>query len=232
MSTAQSLVSFHATSGTFDATYSKFVNPQWAHLLDVLSMNVRYVRCQGVELTTDAGRLILDFLSGYCVHNIGHNHPHVIDALKKELTIEGPVMLQSHVSECAGLLAERLVARAGGRLRKVFFPSTGSEGVEAAIKFSRAHTHRDGLLYMEGSFHGLSCGALSLMGNPYWREGFGPLLADAQQVDFDQVHVGCRQFLLLTAIGRSPGGVDLVGQAQNFDSGDNPISRAGVDDLQ
>src|SRR5437762_3733426 len=99
-------------------------------------MNVRYERCVGVELLTGDGRRILDFLSGYCVHNTGHNHPRIIEALKDELDARGPAMLQSHVPELAGELAERLCSLAGGRLRRVFFCSSGSEGVEAAIKFA------------------------------------------------------------------------------------------------
>ena len=67
-----------------------------------------------VELFTDTGDRILDFLSGYCVHNAGHNHPRIIDALKDELDRKGPAMLQSHVPELAGALAARLV-RAGRR---------------------------------------------------------------------------------------------------------------------
>ncbi len=58
-----------------DTLYQDRVNPQWVRLLDVLQMNARYTRCEGTELFTDDGRRILDFLSGYCVHNLGHNHP-------------------------------------------------------------------------------------------------------------------------------------------------------------
>ena len=150
-------------------------------------MNVRYERCSGSELFTADGRRILDFLSGYCVHNVGHNHPAVIAALREELEREGPAMVQTHVAESAGELAEKLCLRAGGRLTKVFFGSSGSEGVEAAIKFSRAHTGRPGLLYAKGAFHGLTCGALSLMGDPFWREGFGPLLPETEAIPFDDV---------------------------------------------
>lgn len=165
------------------ALYQDRVNPQWVRLLDVLQMNARYTRCEGTELFTDDGRRILDFLSGYCVHNLGHNHPAVIDAIKSELDLRGPAMLQSHVPELAGELADKLCWRAGGRVNKTFFCSSGSEGVEAAIKL-RAHTRRNGLLYAEGAFHGLTCGALSLMGDPFWREHFGPMLSDTEAVPF------------------------------------------------
>ena len=169
-------------------SYADYVNPQWVRLLDLLQMNVRYARCIGAELETEDGDCILDFLSGYCVHNAGHNHPAVIAALKAELDRSGPAMLQSHVPELAGELAERLCQVAGGRLSKVFFCNSGSEGVETVIKFARAHTRRNGLLYARGAFHGLTCGALSLMDNPFWGEGFGPLLPEVDSVPFSDLN--------------------------------------------
>ena len=132
--------------------YERYVNPQWVRLLDVLRMNVDYVRCVGAELHTTNGRRILDFISGYCVHNVGHNHPKVISALKEELDRNGPAMLQSHVSELAGELAARLCDRAGGRLTRAFFCSSGSEGIETVIKFARAHTGHPGIVYAVGGF--------------------------------------------------------------------------------
>ena len=167
-----------------DKRYADSVNPQWVRLLDVLQMNVPFAHCVGAELFRPDGTRVLDFLSGYCVHNTGHNHPHIIAALKEELDRSGPVMLQSNVPELAGELANRLCESAGGRLKKAHFTSSGSEGVEAAIKFARAHTGRTGLLSTEGAFHGLTCGALSLMGSEFWREGFGPLLPDTKQIPF------------------------------------------------
>ena len=167
--------------------YSEHVNPQWVRLLDLLEMNVRYRQCLGSELFTEDGLCILDFLSGYCVHNAGHNHPTVIAAIRAQLESCGPAMIQSHVAELAGELGEKLCRRAGGGLSKVFFGSSGSEGVEAAIKFARAHTGRSALLYADGAFHGLTCGALSLMGNGFWREGFGPLLPGTEAILFNNL---------------------------------------------
>jgi len=164
--------------------YAAHVNPQWVRLLDVLRMNVAYTRCVGSDLHTADGKTILDFNSGYCVHNIGHNHPRLIAALKQELDQCGPAMLQSHVPDLAGRLAARLCALAGGRLSKVYFSSSGSEGIETVIKFARVHTRRGGLLAATGGFHGLSCGALSLMANDFWTDGFGPLLPGTDTVSF------------------------------------------------
>jgi len=113
-----------------------------------------------------------------------HNHPYIVQALKDELDKSGPAMLQSHVPEIAGELAKRLCQLAGGGLEKVYFGSSGSEGVEAAIKFARAATSRAGIVYAKSSFHGLTAGALSLMNDAFWREGFGPLLQDTVGVDY------------------------------------------------
>src|ERR1035438_9858293 len=169
------------------SNYNEYVNPQWVSLLNMLGMNVEYERCLGCELFTKDGRRILDFLSGYCVHNAGHNHPCIIQALKDEMDRCGPGMLQSHVSGLAGDLARRLCELAGGGLKKVYFGSSGSEGVEAAIKFARATTGRVGIVYAKSSFHGLTAGALSLMNDAFWREGFGPLLPETEGVPLGDI---------------------------------------------
>ena len=171
-------------TGRDQALYKAHVNPQWVRMLDLLQMNARYESCAGAELHTADGRCILDFLSGYCVHNAGHNHPTIVAAVKDELLRGGPAMLQSHVPDLAGTLAWRLCRLAGGDINKAFFCSSGSEGVEAAIKFARVHTRRTGLLYANGAFHGLTCGALSLMGDSFWRDRFGPMLADTAAIPF------------------------------------------------
>ena len=97
-------------------SYAAHVNPVWVRLLDTLGMNLEYTHCQGTELHTRDGRTILDCLSGYCVHNGGHNHAHVVSELVAELQRQSPAMLQSNVVEEAGALARVLCAHAGGRV--------------------------------------------------------------------------------------------------------------------
>lgn len=172
------------SQGVGESAYAAHVNPQWVRLLDLLQMNADYVECHGEKLYTRDGRVILDFLSGYCVYNAGHNHPRIVDAIRGELLRNGPSMLQSHVAATAGELAAKLCERAGGRMNKAYFCSSGSEGVESAIKFSRAFTKRDGLLAARGAFHGLSCGALALMDNGFWSDGFGPMIPGVKFVTF------------------------------------------------
>src|ERR1700693_3195790 len=104
-----------------DSRYSQRVNPQWARLLNLLELSVSYERCSGTELFTRGVRRILDFLPGYCVHNVGHNHPDVLAAVTDELQKCGAVMLQSHVPELAGEAGHTHCHHARGRpLQRIF----------------------------------------------------------------------------------------------------------------
>jgi ornithine--oxo-acid transaminase len=131
--------------------------------------------------------------------NVGHNHPFVVAELVSELQSQSPTMLQSNVVMEAGALARTLCENAGGKVSKVFFCSSGSEGVEAVIKFARAHTGRTDLVYAAGAFHGLTSGALSLMGSDFWRESFGPMLGGTHEVSFGDL-VAIEKLLLTKTI--------------------------------
>lgn len=164
--------------------YSKHVNPKWTKLLSIIGIKRNFVRCEGINLIDSEGEVYRDFLSGYGVYNIGHHHPKLIASLTDELQRLGPTMLQSHIPELAAELAKKLTRLVGGGLTRTFFTSTGSEGVESSIKFARAYTKRDGILYSNGGFHGLTYGALSLMSNPWWKKGFGSMLPNTTGVPF------------------------------------------------
>jgi ornithine--oxo-acid transaminase len=108
------------------------------------------------------------------------------EALKSVLDSELPNLVQIDVSTLAGILAERLLAHVP-YLDKVFFANSGSEAVEAAIKFARAATGRPGIVYCEHAFHGLSYGALSLNGDDIFRNGFEPLLPGCVRIRFNDL---------------------------------------------
>jgi ornithine--oxo-acid transaminase len=84
----------------------------------------------------------------------------------------------------AGLLAEALAARAPAGLTAVHFTNSGTEAAEAALKFARCATGRPRVVYCRNGYHGLTYGALSAMGSQYFRQGFGPFLADFTAVPF------------------------------------------------
>ena len=101
-------------------SYAQHVNPIWVKLLDSLGMNVQYTHCSGAELYTEDGRTILDCLSGYCVHNVGHNHPHIVSQLIAELQSQSTAMIQSNVVEAAGALAQLLCRKRVAKSRRYF----------------------------------------------------------------------------------------------------------------
>ncbi|MEJ2472038.1 MAG: aspartate aminotransferase family protein [Desulfuromonadales bacterium] len=164
--------------------YADRVNKQWVKFLDLLGMNVPYSRCVGTKLHTATGDCYTDFLSGYCVQNLGHNHAAVADALRDALDRQGPLILQSLVPHHAARLAERLTTLAGGRMDRVTFTNTGSEGVETAMKFARVHTGRPGILACLGAFHGASYGAMSIMRDDSWCGGCGPFLPETACIPY------------------------------------------------
>lgn len=141
-----------------------------------------YASAQGAYLYDQDGKAYLDFLSGYSVFNIGRNHPAVKQAIRDTLELDLPNMVQMDCSLLSGLLAEALKKRLPGHLDAVFFCNSGAEALEGAIKFARAATGRAGLVSLESAFHGLSMGALSVMGNAHFQEGFGPYLEGCKRV--------------------------------------------------
>jgi len=141
-----------------------------------------YASACGAYLFERDGSAVLDFLSGYSVFNIGRNHPALKRALADVLEMDLPNMVQMDCSLLSGLLAEALLKRLPVHLDAVFFCNSGTEAMEGAIKFARAATGRAGLISLEGAFHGLSMGSLSLMGCEQFREGFAPYLPDCRRV--------------------------------------------------
>ena len=126
--------------------YSKHVNDQWVRLLDVLGMERDYVRCEGTRLTTAAGREVLDFLSGYCVYNTGHNHPRILDNLVlSDRNRPGP----SLTSPNPGQPLPQRIQQPSNPLRQLSVsngPGKSINGLTSSHSHSRGHRlHPEGL---------------------------------------------------------------------------------------
>ncbi|MEP6822930.1 MAG: aspartate aminotransferase family protein [Chthoniobacterales bacterium] len=142
----------------------------------VIGFDKVYARAEGAYLYDMDDRDYLDFLSGYSVFNIGRNHPVVKKAIEDVLALDLPNMVQMDCSLLSGLLAEALTKRTPAHLDAVFFCNSGTEANEGALKFARAATGRKRFLALQGSWHGLTFGSLSLMGCDSFTEGFGNLM--------------------------------------------------------
>ncbi|MFQ5516021.1 MAG: aspartate aminotransferase family protein [Acidimicrobiia bacterium] len=142
----------------------------------------------GCTLKTADGRLYLDMISGIAVSNVGHSHPAVVDAVKKQMeryahvNVYGRFTLPPQVE-----IAERLASVAPPGLDVAFLTSTGTEATEGALKLARKYTGRPGFVAFERSFHGRTFGALSVSWKDSWRKPFEPLLQPVRFVPFDDL---------------------------------------------
>jgi ornithine--oxo-acid transaminase len=153
-------------------------------VLRILGFDKEYTSAQGSYLYDAAGRAYLDFHTGEGFASLGHNHPDVRDALRATLAANLVDGVQITYSVLAGMLAEALSQRLPPGLDAVFFASTGAEAVDSAMKFARAATGRPRLISCDSSFHGVTLGPLSLVGDEFFKEGFGPLLPGCERVPF------------------------------------------------
>ena len=163
------------------------VNPRFASVLRTIGYDRDYARAEGPYLWDSAGAKYLDFLGGYAVCNFGRNHPTIRKALADHLALDLPTMVQFEAPLLSGLLAEELKRRIGRGLDFVFFTNSGTEGVEAAIKFAKCATGRPALLFAPKAFHGLTSGSVSLNGCESFRTGFAPFLPECRTVAFDDL---------------------------------------------
>jgi acetylornithine/succinyldiaminopimelate/putrescine aminotransferase len=159
--------------------HAQHLNREVPRMLHAIDFDTVYSRGEGAWLVADDGTRYLDLLSGFGVFAVGRNHPVVRDALHQVLDGGLADMVQMDAPLLPALLAEQLLARCPG-MDRVFFCNSGSEAVEAALKFARAATRRRRIIYCEHAYHGLTVGSLSVNGGREFRRGFEPLLPDAR----------------------------------------------------
>ncbi len=168
------------------ALNDRYLNPQMGRILRTLGFDRVWTAGEGSYLIDSGGERYLDLFGGYGVFAIGRSHPAAIAAIEQVMAARTANLPQLGVTLLSGVLAEQLLARAGGRASKnlgAMVPAnSGTEAVEAAIKIARAATSRTRVLYAEHAFHGLTLGSLSLNGDAVFREGFGPLLPGCESV--------------------------------------------------
>ncbi len=167
--------------------HEQYLNNQMVRVLRTIGYDKNYKRAIGQYLYDESNNEYLDLLSGFGTFAIGRNHPTVISALQETLTLELPNLVQMDVSLLSGLLAKEILATCPDNLEKMFFCNSGTEAVEAAIKFARYTTKRPRIVHCEHAFHGLTMGSLSLNGEEIFREGFGPLLPNCSAVPFNDL---------------------------------------------
>ncbi|MDD4888838.1 MAG: acetylornithine transaminase [Phycisphaerae bacterium] len=163
--------------------FEKYVISNYARLPRVI------VRAQGATMWDADGREYLDFFPGWAVSGIGHCHPRVVEAIRRQAG-ELIHIDNTFYSLPQGQLAQLLSERAFGG--KVFFCNSGAEAVEAALKLARKATPEGKykIISMLGGFHGRTFGAITATAQPKYHQGFAPMLPGFKYVrynDLDEV---------------------------------------------
>ena len=161
---------------------SQHLDPSLVDVLSILGYDYDYTTARGSFIYDVDGREYLDFHSGEGFASLGHNHPAIRDTIKATLDADLLDGVQIQYSPLAGMLAEALTARLPRSLDAVFFGSTGAEMVDSAMKFARAATGRREIVSTDGGYHGVTYGPLSIVGEDFFKRGFGPLLPGCRRV--------------------------------------------------
>jgi 4-aminobutyrate aminotransferase/(S)-3-amino-2-methylpropionate transaminase len=166
-----------------------------------ITFPIAAAEARGATLTDVDGNTFVDFAGGVGCLNVGHSHPHVVQAAQEQLDRFSHTDFTVVPYEVYATLSERLLARAplGGPAKAAFF-NAGTEAVENAVKFARAYTGRPAVIGFEGAFHGRTYLSLALTSKtrPY-KEGLGPFAPEVYRVPFNDVDAIRRAFKTLVA---------------------------------
>jgi 4-aminobutyrate aminotransferase/(S)-3-amino-2-methylpropionate transaminase len=166
-----------------------------------ITFPIAAAEARGATLTDVDGNTFVDFAGGVGCLNVGHSHPHVVQAAQEQLDRFSHTDFTVVPYELYATLSERLLALAplGGPAKAAFF-NAGTEAVENAVKFARAYTGRSAVFAFEGAFHGRTYLSLALTSKtrPY-KEGFGPFAPEVYRVPFNDIPAIRRAFQTLVA---------------------------------
>jgi acetylornithine/succinyldiaminopimelate/putrescine aminotransferase len=146
------------------------------------------VRASGCMMWDKDGKEYLDLISGISVCNVGHGNAKVVDAIKTQseqymhLMVYGELISAPQVQ-----YATRIVSHLPEALQSVYFTNSGTEATEGAMKLAKRLTGRTKIIGFKDSYHGSTQGALSVMGDEYWRNAFRPLLPGIVHLEHNNI---------------------------------------------
>lgn len=149
-------------------------------------VGLEIMRAEGIYLTDVNGKKYTDLISGISVSSLGHCHPKVVAAIKKQAETYSHLMvygefIQYPQTQYAKLLTSLLPPQ----LNCIYYTNSGTEATEGALKLAKRFTGRTEIISFKNSYHGSTHGALSIMGNEEYKSAFRPLLPDIKQLEFN-----------------------------------------------
>ena len=148
--------------------------------LEIISAN-------GIYLNDVNGKQYIDLISGISVSNIGHCHPEVVEAIKKQAeTFMHLMVYGEYVHSPQVQLAKALTDLLPENLNSVYLVNSGAEATEGALKLAKRYTGRSEIISFKNAYHGSTHGALSVMGSEDFKTSFRPLLPDVKTIEFNK----------------------------------------------
>jgi len=149
-------------------------------------MGIEVERAEGCYIYDKQGKRYLDLISGIAVANIGHRHPHVIQAIKDQLDrYQHVIPFGEFPQDPQNRLADKLASLLPDSLSSAYFVNSGTEANEAALKLAKRATGRHEIVAMKKSYHGATHGSLSVSGNEVKKQQFRPFVPGTTFIDFN-----------------------------------------------
>jgi acetylornithine/N-succinyldiaminopimelate aminotransferase len=151
-------------------------------------MALEIERADGLYMYGPGGKQYMDLISGISVSNVGHCHPEVVEAVKKQAETYMHLMVYGEfVQSPQVLLAHFLTQNLPENLENVFLVNSGSEAIEGAMKLAKRFTGRSEIVAFKKAYHGSTQGSLSIMGDEVMKNAFRPLLPDVRFLEYNNI---------------------------------------------
>lgn len=149
-------------------------------------LGIHVKKARGTIIRDHQGKEYLDLIAGISVCNVGHRHPDVLRAIRKQAGEYLHVLVYGEMIESPQVqYATELASNLPPSLNSVYFTNSGAEAIEGAMKLAKRATGRTKIIAFHKSYHGSTQGALSIIGDEYWRNAYRPLLPGVMHVEYN-----------------------------------------------
>lgn len=154
----------------------------------MMGLDINIVKAKGSVLTDVEGKEYIDLISGISVSSVGHCHPKVVNAIREQSKKYMHLMVYGEFNQSPQVkYAESLCKLLPKKLDSLYFTTSGSEAVEASLKLAKRVTGKTEIVCFKNAYHGSTHGALSVMGDEFFKNSFRPLLPDIKVLDFNKM---------------------------------------------
>ncbi len=150
-------------------------------------MSLEIEKAKGIYMYDADGKKYADLIAGVSVSNVGHSHPKVVEAVKKQVDDYMHLMVYGEYIQSPQVkLAQAVIDLLPDNMESCYFVNSGSEANEGALKIAKRFTGRSKIVSFKNAYHGSTHGALSILGDEYYKNAFRPLLPGVSFINFNK----------------------------------------------